>query len=154
MRTSIDGAKAVAKPVAANTVTANRNIRETPMASMNGPATTVARLEVSRNEVITQGSRDTLPRSAAMSGNAAAIPKAWNEASAAVANTAIDAGSNSRERTLVGAADTESRLNRRHDASAGRKPFSWVNCLEEYSFGGQVLDDTDRPRSAELKSPV
>jgi hypothetical protein len=51
-----------------------------------------------------------------MSGNAAAIPKAWNEANAAVANTAIDAGSNSRERTLVGAADTESRLNRRPDA--------------------------------------
>jgi len=73
---SIEGANAAAKPAVANTVTAKRNIRDTPTASMNGPATTVARLEVTRNAVITHGRSDTLPRSAAISGRAAAMPNA------------------------------------------------------------------------------
>ena len=42
-----------------------------------------------------------------MSGRAAAIPSAWKEARAAVANTAVDAGNNSRERTLLGSWVTE-----------------------------------------------
>ena len=98
----MEGANAAAKPITANTDTAIRNIRDTPTASMKGPATTVARLDVSRKAVITHGSRATSPRSPAMSGSAAAMPRAWKEARADVAKTAIEAGSSSRERTLVG----------------------------------------------------
>ena len=64
--------------------------------------------------MITQGSRDTLPRSVAMSGRAAAIPNAWKEARAAVANTAVDAGNNSRERTLLGSWITDRIYGVRH----------------------------------------
>lgn len=49
-----------------------------------------------------QGRRETFPNSAVMSGRAAAIPRAWNEARAAVAKIAIDTGSNSREKMLRG----------------------------------------------------
>ena len=52
--------------------------------------------------MITQGSKLTLPKSVAMSGSAAAIPRAWKDASAALAKTAVDAGSSWRERTLLG----------------------------------------------------
>jgi hypothetical protein len=34
------------------------------------------------------------------------MPRAWNDANAALAKMAMEAGSSSRERTLVGAEDT------------------------------------------------
>ena len=106
INTCIEGANAATKPIEAKTTTAIRNIRDTPTESMNGPATTVERPDVTRKAVITQGNNDTSPRSPAMSGSAAETPSAWKEARAAVANMAIDAGRSSLDKTLVGAAVT------------------------------------------------
>ena len=101
-----DRSAPTANPARAKVMTAIRNRRETPTESMNGPATTVLNVEVTRNAVITQGRSETSPKAPAMSGRAAAIPSAWNEERAAVAKTAIEIGSSSRERTLVGPLDT------------------------------------------------
>lgn len=84
IRTGIDGAAAAAALHATNQTPVSRNVRRTPIESMTGPATIVATADVARYAVITQGSSDTRPRSAAMFGSAATIASPSN---AAIATT-------------------------------------------------------------------
>jgi len=76
------GATAAAKLVRRNQIPVIRNVFRTPIASIIGPAAIAAIAEVARNDVITHGVRDTLPRSFVILGSAATIANPSNAATA------------------------------------------------------------------------
>jgi hypothetical protein len=106
----------------------------TPMVSMSRPDTIVATPDVRRNAVITHGSSETDPRSAATSGRAAATARPSKAASATITKIAVDAGKSSLDKTLRGVAPVrlftapaydlpEELPHRRHPGLSQRLPF-------------------------------
>ncbi len=103
---SIDGAAALAALPTRKKAIVARNVARTPNASMTGPATIVARVEVTRKPVITQLSSATSPSSAVIWGNAATTARMLNAVSEMVATTVLVSESHRFERMVSPAAAT------------------------------------------------